>query len=174
MRLFLGLRYSNIRLCHWLEKIRCRGWIPSSTLAKGVAGIACNIESFGGYLRYVIYLFWLCSCDLLGFVFIKRFWLQSFIGLYYLVQNHSPLHSTVLKPLFFILFPHLSFSHFCFSFYFSMVEYLGSLAVHRLRSVWNRIYKFTTITLVDFTNLHSYPRSLFRSSIYHSCYSRFL
>ena len=173
MRLFLCLRYSNTRLCHWLEKIRCRGWIPSSTLAKGVAGFACNVESFGGYLRCVIHLFWLCSCDLLGFVFIKRFWWQSFIGLYYLVQNHSPLHSTVLNPSSSNI-PHFLTFSFSFHFIFSMVEYLGSLAMHRLRSVWNRIYKFTTITLVDFTNLHSYPRSLFRSSIYHSCYSRFL
>lgn len=69
-------------------------------------------------------------------------------------------------------------SSFCFLvthlFLFSMAGYLGSRSEHRLCSVWNRIYEFTTDTLVDFTVLHSYIGSLFGTRISLSCYPRLL
>lgn len=51
-----------------MEKTRRWGWIPSSTLAKSVAGVAYNIASYGSYLRCV-YLGCVLATKLTGLLF---------------------------------------------------------------------------------------------------------
>ena len=161
MRILLRLGHSNTRLRHWMEKIRCRGWIPPSTLAKGVAGDARSIAKYGHYFWWVHH--WLCSCEKLTRLTWSHFGNNRFLGLVVWSIHIRYSIQRYLSSLLFNISCHSSLSST------SMGGYFGSRSKHCLCSLWNWIYEFTASSLVSFTVLHCYISSIFGSRISHPC-----